>query len=300
MKSKNPPKRYAIHQSPLFRIRGHGQFEKRLGIEWDAVDRLTAPENYRVWIDSSNGKEREIQQPIAWLGKIHEHIGGLIRKIEVPEYLFSTKGRSSIENARQHLGDVPLIKTDIHKFYPSITRQMVFRMFVRDFQCAADVSSRLADICCYQQRHLPTGSALSGGVAFFAARHMFDELFALAQSQQCKMTVYVDDVTVSGPGATKTLLAEFRHVVRKHEHKSKSKKSKTYSAFSAKEVTGAVIDGSRLRVPNKQSQKIWIAQRKLLTATAEEKPILQRSLRGRLQQTRQILEATDQKAFRKV
>ena len=147
-------------------MRGRGQFESLLGVEWGAVGRLIDPENYRVWTDKTNGKEREIQQPIAWLAKIHERIGALLSRIEVPDYLYSQKGRSSIDNARQHLGDIPLVKTDIHKFYPSITRQMVYRMFTLDFQCAADVADRLADICCYQQRHVPTGSTLSGRVAF--------------------------------------------------------------------------------------------------------------------------------------
>jgi hypothetical protein len=122
---------------------------------------------------------------------------------------------------------------------------------------------------------------------------MFDEISALAESHQCKMTAYVDDLTVSGQAATKTLLAEIRQVVRQHGLKTKSKKSKTYSASAAKEVTGAVIAGPQLRLPNKQHQKIWNAKRVLSTASVQEKPILQRSLLGRLQQARQILGTSD-------
>lgn len=270
-------------------MRWRGQFESILRVEWGAVGRLIEPENYRVWTDKTNGKDREIQQPIGGLAKTHERIGALLAKIEVPDYLYSQKGRSYVDNARQHLGDIPLIKTDIHKFYPSISRQMVYRMFTIDFQCAADVAARLADICCYQQRHLPTGSALSGRVAFFAARHMFDEISDLADVHHCTMTAYVDDITVSGPAATKTLLAEIRQVVRRHGLKTKSAKSKTSSSSSAKEVTGAVIAGSELRLPNKQHQKIWNTRRALSNATNQEKPSLQRSLKGRLQQARQII-----------
>ena len=53
--------RYALNQSPLFRIRGKGQFESIIGIEWDAVKGLVAASPYRVW---SNAKGREIQQPL--------------------------------------------------------------------------------------------------------------------------------------------------------------------------------------------------------------------------------------------
>ena len=48
------------------------------------------------------------------------------------------------------------------------------RMFLHDFECAEDIAHRLADICCYKQLHLPTGSPVSGRIAFFAAKHMFD------------------------------------------------------------------------------------------------------------------------------
>jgi hypothetical protein len=267
-------------------MRGLGQFEAILGVKWNSAEKLIDPKNYRVGI---NDKGRVFQQPLGLLAKVHERIGMLLSKIEVPNYLYSQKCRSSIDNARQHLGDVPLIKTDIHKFYPSISHQMVFRMFLFDFQCAADVANRLADICCYQQQHVPTGSALSGQVAFFAARHMFDEISDLAESHQCTMTAYVDDVTISGDFATKALLAEIQQVVRLHGLKVKLNKSKTYSATAAKEVTGAVIVGTQLRLPNKQHQKIWNAKRELLNATDHEKPTLQRSLNGRLQQASQIL-----------
>ena len=58
--SKRLRDRYALNQSPLFRIRGKGQFESIIGIEWDAVKALVLASPYRVWL---NAKGREIQQP---------------------------------------------------------------------------------------------------------------------------------------------------------------------------------------------------------------------------------------------
>jgi hypothetical protein len=287
MKSKNTPERYPLHQSPLYRLRGKGQFEKVLGVEWSAVNKLLATDNYRVW---ENDKGREIQQPLGWLAHVHGLIGKLLSRIELPDYLYSQKGRSYADNAREHVGSTPLVKTDIHKFYPSTTRQMVYRMFVVDFLCAEDIAHCLADICCYRQKHLPTGSALSGRVAFFAARHMFDDIAELAKSEQCRMTAYVDDVTISGTAATKKLLGEVRKLVSRHGYKTKQKKSKTYAATSVKVVTGAVVVGPELRLPNERHRKIWQARQELLRCGREQKAPLLRALRGRLQEASQILD----------
>ncbi|KVT40354.1 DNA polymerase [Burkholderia ubonensis] len=269
-------------------MKGKGQFEKVLGVEWAAVSKLLASDNYRVW---ENDKGREIQQPIGWLAHVHGRISKLLSRIELPDYLYSQKGRSYADNAREHVGSTPLIKTDIHKFYPSTTRQMVYRMFVMDFMCAEDIAHCLADICCYRQKHLPTGSALSGRVAFFAARHMFDDIAELAARERCLMTAYVDDVTVSGAAATKRLLGEVRRVVSRHGYKTKQRKSKTYAAASAKVVTGAIVAGDELRLPNERHRKIWQAKQELGHCEREEKTRLMRTLRGRLQEARQILDS---------
>lgn len=286
MPSKSQRKPYSINQSPLFRIRGKGQFEKVIGVAWSAVPDLIAGNGYRVWL---NEKGREIQAPTGWTASVHQRIGSLFARIELPSYLFSQKGCSYADNARQHLGDHPLIKTDIHRFYPSVKRSMVFRMFSEDFQCADDVAASLADICCYKQEHLPTGSPLSGRIAFHAAKHMFDQIAELARDADCRMTAFVDDITVSGDAATKKLLAKIRNVVHQHGLKTKQKKSKTFAARSAKLVTGAVVAGNELRLPNVRHKKIRNTRRELAAASGAEQLRLRRVLRGRLQEARQIL-----------
>ena len=45
---------------------------------------------------------------------------------------------------------------------------------------------------------------------------MFDAIALLVVREQCLMTVYVDDVTVSGKNATKKLLGNIRQIVSRH------------------------------------------------------------------------------------
>lgn len=290
MPSSGPRKRYPLQQSPLYRLRGKGRFETVLGVSWDSVEALLQSDAYRVW---TNEKGREIQAPIHWMAAVHKTIGDLLGRIEVPGYVFSQKGRSYADNARQHLGKHPVIKTDIHRFYPSVTRAMVFRTFVRDFECAADVADRLADICCYQQRHLPTGSPLSGRVAFFAARQLFDEIDQLAQRHGCKLTIYVDDITLSGQRATKQLLAMVRSLIARHGLHSKAKKSRTFAPGSPKSVTGAVIVEEELRLPNVRHRLLHEARQGLRVAVGDERRRLLRQVKGREQEAKQILRQSD-------
>lgn len=286
MQSKKQPKRYPLERSPLYRLRGKGKFESILGLRWDAVSRLLDTQYYRVWV---NEKGREIQAPHGWLSHIHKRIALLFSRIDLPDYVYSQKGRSYADNARAHRGGAPLVKTDISRFYPSVTRQAVFRMFLDDFECSVDVAHRLADICCYRQEHLPTGSALSGRIAFFAKRRMFDEVAQAAQHCGCTMTLYVDDVTISGDTATKRLLATIRQIIRCHGLRTKGKKSKTYAGNAAKVVTGTVVVGDEVRLPNLRHLNIHHARHAVQAAAPEEREQAMRVLAGRLQEAQQVL-----------
>jgi Reverse transcriptase (RNA-dependent DNA polymerase) len=280
---------YPLNQSPLFRMQGRGQFQAVMRLEWDAVSRLLPVTNYRVWDEIKNGKAREIQQPIGQLAAVHKRIADLLARVELPDFLYSRKGRSYIDNALQHRGSLPLIKTDIHKFYPSTTWQMVYDFFIFDCECASDVAHQLSDLCCYQQKHVPTGSPLSGYLAYFASRHMFDEVASIAKKRGCVMTAYVDDITVSGQGATKELLGIIRRSISEHGLKTKQKKSLTYAATAAKSVTGIVIAGSSIRLPNKRHQKIMEARKALASAAPSTKDKVLQSLKGRLREAAQVL-----------
>jgi hypothetical protein len=280
------PKRYPLRDSPLYRLKGKGRFELVLGVAWDAVPNLLTSHGFRVWL---NEKGREIQAPVNWMAKVHERIGKLLARIELPNYVYSQKGRSYADNAKQHVGSHPVVKTDIHRFYPSTTRAMVMRMFLHDFECAEDIAHRLADICCYKQLHLPTGSPLSGRIAFFAAKHMFDEVENLASNTNCRLTVYVDDTSLSGIAANKQILGSVRRVIRNHGLKTRHAKSVTYAANAPKLITGAIVTQTELRLPNIRHKKIWQTRNALHRSHGAERIKLHRVLRGRLQEASQIL-----------
>jgi hypothetical protein len=171
---------------------------------------------------------------------------------------------------------------------------MVKNMFVQQFKCAKDIAGILADICCYQKKHLPTGSAISGYIAFFANKYLFDAVNEIAKEKECVFTLYVDDLTISGSAATKSLINNVRNEIKRHGLSTKQKKTQTFSSHSVKTITGVVIKGNQCLLPNHRHKKIDDTRAAIQNSSdVMEKEQLEKSLKGRLLEARQIKDYSD-------
>lgn len=167
-------------------------------------------------------------------------------------------------------------------------------MFVQQFKCAKDIAGILADICCYQKKHLPTGSAISGYIAFFANKYLFDAVNEIAKEKECVFTLYVDDLTISGSAATKSLINDVRNEIKRHGLSSKRKKTQTFSSHSVKTITGVVIKGNQCLLPNHRHKNIDDTRTAIQNSSdVMEKEQLEKSLKGRLLEARQIKDYSD-------
>ena len=281
-------KTYPLNQSPLFKITSKKKLALVLGVDLSTQKSLLLSNSFQGFETQAG---RAIQYPIGDLIPIHRKLGLLFSSIEVPEFLTSQKGSSYVKNAGVHKGNIPVIKTDISKFYPSVGFGFILRMFIEDFKCAKDVAWILAKLCSYNGVHLPTGSKISGYVAYFANRKMFDEIDKLANLNQCNMTCYVDDIVISGAAANKKLLVQIRRIVLRHGLVTKDEKSRCYTANSIKKITGCIVRADKLLLPNIRHMKMSIIRRQL---TAEKNPIVRRELdkklKGRAEEAIQILQ----------
>lgn len=284
-------KQYNINQSPLYQILGRNQLEKCLNIKLVKLDILLKDDSYRSWI---NEEGRTLQQPLGWLKAVHERVAIYLSKIETPDYVYHKKGRSHVKNAHEHVGHHSIVKTDIRGYFPRTSRQMIKAMFVNQFKCANDIAGILADICSYNKSHLPTGSAISGYIAFFANQKLFNAVNELAVSKGCSFTLYVDDLTISGTEATKLLLNEVRGLIKSAGRQSKDSKSKVFTPLFAKTVTGVVIKGNECLLPNRRHKAIADSRSAIASSLNDvEKAAMLRSLKGRLNAAKQILDVNN-------
>ena len=67
--------------------------------------------------------------------------------------------------------------------------------FLQKLLTSPDVAKLLSDITTLN--YIPTGSPSSQILAYFAYEEMFINMFNVSQEFNCKMTLYVDDLTFS-------------------------------------------------------------------------------------------------------
>lgn len=205
LKIRARKKAYLIQDSPFFRLNSKKKLSELLLSDLTDLKSLSSDSNYRVFNVNSSGKPREIQQPLPRLDVVHTRIASLLCRVRPPEYLYSgVKGRTYVDNARAHLGDHPVLTTDIRAFFTSTKQEAIFRFFHRQMECSPDVAKLISRLATYNG-HVPTGSRLSLPIAFWANFEMFEVLNALSAKQSIKMTVFVDDLTFSGVNVTKKI-----------------------------------------------------------------------------------------------
>ena len=265
------------------------------------------------YIDKSE-KPRLIEPPHEELKIIQKRIKNCLGRIIVPDNVFSgVKGKSYADNARFHVGNNRrnLYKIDLTAFFPSITRDTVYRFSAEDLLCSPDVAQLLTDLTTIDlvkssaknideiyeflkeknvsnYNHLISGAPTSQILSYLVNHKMFDEMQKLADDNGITMTVYVDDVTFSSENRiSKDFRDKIIAIIRKYNYQISRKKVKRYTKLYPKLVTGVIIDATGNPVlKNSMRQKIILAYNDL--KTNPENADLRMRLRGLLIAARQV------------
>lgn len=289
LKINTKKKAYQFSDSPFYRLRSKKRLADILQVDLQALSELAGDDLYRVFQDTSGRKPRQIEQPLSKLDKVHTRIASLLCRLVVPDYLHSgVKGRTYITNAKAHLGEVPVLTTDIRSFFPSTSAQMIERFFLRYFECSPDVAYLLSKISSFDG-HVPTGSRLSMPIAFWANFHMFQNLNDYCKRLNVVMSVYVDDLCFSGEAVSDQF---YRVILRKVEgcgHKIHKGKTKLYSGDQHKMITGVSVCGDQAKVANGKLKNIyedmvqWIlAKDKILLGSLYDRLLGRMSAQGQI------------------
>jgi len=246
-------KSYELKDSCLYKLGSVKKLARLLNLPLEKIEPLKSDDNYNVFIN--NG--RTIEQPTGLLDIVQTRIASLLVRIKPSNSLHSgVKKRSHITNARVHLGQHPLLTSDIRGFFKSTSTNQIFLFFRKQLKCSADVSDTLTAICSYSG-HIPTGSRISMVLAYWANRPMFDEWEAIAKSRNLNFSIFVDDITFSGHGLNRKFVSLIKRVATRHNHQLHPDKTKLYRANSRKNVTGTSIDGDNLIVSQKNHKNIY-------------------------------------------
>ena len=152
-------------------------------------------------------------------------------------------------------------------------------------RCPPDVSSILATLLTVDD-HLATGSPVSPILSFYAFYDMWHDIAQIAAAAGFVITVYMDDVTISGIAVPERFMWEIRRRICKaglNYHKERR-----YVKGRA-EITGVILRGGKTLLPNRQHKKAHELRQQLRpTLDPETKIQMERRLAGLLSQRRQV------------
>lgn len=248
--------RHRLDQSPFYMLRSKRKLADLLRISQAEMRQMcgTANQAYREFaVAKKDGNKRTVEDPARKLKLVQARVARQLGKITPPNYLFCpVKGRCYVSNAAQHRGNRVVHCLDIRKYFPSTHQRRVFWFFNVVMKCERDIAGTLAQIACYQ-KHLPTGSPLSPIMAYFAHYDVWQTIAAICAEHGYTLTVYIDDVTISGKQISPSVMWSVRKAI--HASGLRYHKEKVFRDRPA-EITGVIVNGEQLAAPNRQLKKI--------------------------------------------
>ncbi len=282
---------HPLNQSKLYKVTTRRKLASVFGMteaELQTALALPTPFSSRQIEVKRNGvvKLRHVQEPRGLLRPIHTRIRKLLSRIEPPDFLFCpVKGRSYVSNAAVHIGAKKVRTLDVANYFPSTPSHRVFWFFNTVMHCNRDVASILANLLTASGK-LATGSTVSPILSFYAFHDMWLAIADLAHRANCSLTVYMDDVTISGDSVPESLMWQIRQQV--HKRGLKYHKERHYHHGIA-EITGVIVRDEKTVLPNRQRKKVHDLRKVLReTQTLEEALAIQRRIFGMKTQQKQV------------
>jgi retron-type reverse transcriptase len=281
---------HPLEQSCLFGLTSVHKLAELLFSSIDGLNALAITENrYRCWDEpKKNGGFRRIEAPYENLKKVQRRISDLLLRVQPPDYLMApVKRRSYVDNAAKHRESKAFCLLDIEDFFPSCTDKKAYWFFNKRMHCAPHVASLLTKLVSYQG-HLPQGSPASPIMAYLAYSDMWNEIDTLIKNAKCVLTIYADDITISGNTVPGEVVWQVKQTLHRHGHRY-SRKKERHLIDKPADITGVIVSENALLLPNRQHEKIAKLTRQRNACLGEsEVQSLDRKLRGRFAQARQI------------
>ena len=184
------------------------------------------------------------------------------------------KGCSLVTNATVHEGREIVVNADIRDFFPSTTRDAVFRVCLglADGAISPHAAGFIADLCC-QGGVLPTGAPTSPAVANLILRRVDKSLQSACSKQGLAYTRYADDLTFSGGEAAVRMLGFATRLLAREGYQVHPQKVNIFRRGRRQMVTGLTVN-ERATLP----RAIRASIRAAVHAAANDRKVLWKGL----------------------
>lgn len=241
-------KKYDINQSPLYKLNNYKRLLKILDIKDKSLTKLLVAGDNNFYTSEIGG--RKVQVPKPQLSRLHKRLQKLFSRIQTRAFLYSgVKGRSNVDNARVHEKSSHLLKVDIAKYYESTSFKRVLKCYINIFKVSPDLAEILARLSTYSG-HVPTGSSISQSLTYFCNIKVFDQVMLYCKKRGVTFTLYVDDLTFSSRVPLGNGFLGGINLIFSKNTDYKLHKIRAYNPTTPKKVTGVILKGTSLDVPN--------------------------------------------------
>ena len=257
-------KRYSESDSPFYRLRSRAKLADLLFVSKAKLEALAREEDLYFDFEKpkSSGGVRAISAPRGDLKAIQKRIADLLQRISPPNYLFApVSGRSYVDNAVAHLGAHSVRLLDVEDFFTNCTANKVIWFFRRRMQCSNDVSAVMRGLVT-KAGSLPQGSPCSPILAYLCYVDMWEDIGRIVEKADCTLSVYADDLTVSGSTIPEAAIWKVKTTLRKHGHRYNTQKERSKRLKPA-EVTGVILSPDGVHSPNRHRKALHDLRRQL-------------------------------------
>jgi retron-type reverse transcriptase len=217
-----------------------------LDLSPDRLGRLARTTDRRYFsytIPKRDGSDRTIHAPNPELKNVQRLILDNILSfapLSAPAEGFRRE-RSIVTNGRRHVGKKVVVKLDIKDFFPSITVERIFGLYLA-MGYPRSVASLLTDLTTYQGA-LPTGAPTSPVLSNLVCRRLDRRLSGVGVKMDFEYSRYADDLTFSSqnPGMVR-LLPFLQEVIAEEGFVVKKPKTRIQRSGGQQKVTGIVVN----------------------------------------------------------
>jgi len=225
------------------------QLPHKLGLEPDKLWRISekAPCSYRVHQEiKKSGGFRNIEAPNGDLKKVQRKLlKHVLNKIRIDPVFYGVKGTCMVDAIRMHCQKPLVISMDVQNFFPSVTREEI-RHALLTRGMTKEVVKVITRLTTYQNR-LPQGAPTSPILAALALQPKVREILnMLAPYEGMNISVYVDDITISGPEGLKRFINPITKVIKNSPFSVHPGKTKKMYPQDPPVVLGVEIHGPQL------------------------------------------------------
>jgi len=142
--------------------------------------------------------------------------------------------------------------------------------------------------------HLPQGSPCSSYMAYYSYLDMWEQINSLVDDEKCILSVYADDITISGKRIPSKLIYKIKSIIKLHGFGLRDEKEVGVINKPA-DITGIIVRKEKLFLPNRQFKKLFeLNQVRKLTGNGKTGQKVDRQIAGRMAQKRQVERANFQ------